>query len=249
MAHIKLNQILAVRKGVQGDTHKLVTELHRQVQKPALLSGISRSYQPLNDDDPALPGESTRVQLLAADALIELGKHLARLFDVNAAIDWTNQHARADLVIDEQVLIPECPATYLLFLEKQLVDIETFIRKLPVLDPSDTWTFDATANAFATPAIRTTKTTKVMRNHVLAEATDKHPAQVQPYTEDTIVGYWQTTKFSGAMPAAELAILLERVTGMTRAVKFARETANLHEVIDPKPGRAVLDYLIGAGRS
>lgn len=42
---------------------------------------------------------------------------------------------------------------------------------------------------------------QVPRNHVKAEATDKHPAQVEVYHEDVPVGYWTTVKFSGALPA------------------------------------------------
>lgn len=246
MAPVKLNQIIAVRKGVQADTHKLITELHRTVQKAPLLSGIARTYEKLNDDDPDLPGESTRVQVVAGTVIQQLALHLGRLFDVNAALDWTNQQAKADLIVDGEVLVADVPATYLLFLEKQLVDVETFIRKLPTLDPSDSWHFDASAGAWATDPVKTTKTSKVMRNHVLAEATDKHPAQVQSYTEDKVVGYWRTVKFSGAMPLGTVAALLARVTKLAEAVKFARENANLQPVVDPKPGKAIFDYLFAA---
>lgn len=245
MAPVKLNQIIAVRNGVQSDTRQEVTQLHRQVQKGPLLSGIARTYEKLNDEDPDLPGESTKVQVVAVEVLRQLATALTRLFDVNAALDWTNTKARADLVVDDNVLIADCPATYLLFLEKQLVDVETFIRKLPVLDPSESWTFDPASGAWATNPVRTTKTTKVMRNHVLAAATDKHPAQVQPYTEDKVVGYWRTVKFSGAVPAADIAELLGRVTRLAQAVKFARENANLQPIDDPKPGKAVFDFLFG----
>ena len=32
------------------------------------------------------------------------------------------------------------------------------------------------------------------------EATEKHPAQVETYTEDIKVGEWTMVKFSGAIP-------------------------------------------------
>jgi hypothetical protein len=35
---------------------------------------------------------------------------------------------------------------------------------------------------------------------VKAEATEKHPAQVEVYHEDVVVGQWKTVKFSGALP-------------------------------------------------
>lgn len=241
----RLNQIIAVRKGVNADAHRTVTELHRTVQKAPLLSGIARTYEKVDDQAPDLPGESTRVQVSAAEVIRQLAQTLTRLFDINAALDWTNQTAVADLVVGDQTLIPAVPVTYLMFLEKQLVDIETFVRKLPTLDPADTWHDDQATGAWATEPVRTTKTAKIPRNHVLAPATDKHPAQVQVWQEDVVVGYWRTVKFSGAMPAAQVTQLLERVTLLAQAVKTARERANMTPVVDPKPGAAVLGYLFG----
>jgi len=239
-----LNQILAVRDGVREDTRRGVTELHREVVKAPRLSGIARTYEKINDAEPDLPSESTRVQLVAADILRQICTKLARLFDVTAAMDWTNQIAKADIVVDGEALARDVPATYLLFLAKQLEDVETIVRKLPVLDPSETWTWNEAAGAWAAEPVKTTRTTKVPRNHVLAAATDKHAAQVQMYTEDVIVGYWRTTKFSGAMQADQVDRLIERLTKLSDAVKFARERANMTEVIDPKPGAALLGYLL-----
>jgi len=39
-------------------------------------------------------------------------------------------------------LLADVPVTYLLFLEKQLTDLRTFVDKLPVLDPSVVWLQD-----------------------------------------------------------------------------------------------------------
>ncbi len=241
----RLNQIIAVRAGVNSDAHRAVTELHRKVQKAPLLSGISRTYEKIDDDAPDLPGESTRVQFVAQEACRQLAAILQRPLDVNAARDWTNQNATADLIVDEAVLLANVPVTYLMFLEKQLVDIETFIRKLPLLDPAETWHRDPASGFWATEPSRTAKTTKMPRSHILAPATDKHPAQVQPWQEDVVVGYWRTVKFSGAMEAARVNELLERVTRLAEAVKTARERANMTEVVDPKPGAALLGYLFG----
>ena len=81
------------------------------------------------------------------------------------------------------------------------------------------------------------------RNHVKAEATDKHPAQVEVYYEDVTVGYWRTVKFSGALPGQRVNELLERVEKLQQAVKFAREEANNTEASDQKVGEKLLSYL------
>jgi hypothetical protein len=145
--------------------------------------------------------------------------------------------------IDGHVLITRAPVTYLLFLEKQLVDLHTFLKKLPVLDASESWVYDAAQDCFATEAVETLRTRKVPRNHVKAEATEKHPAQVEVYYEDITVGFWRTVKFSGALPARRVAELLERVEKLQRAVKFAREEANAYEVKNQKVGEALFSFL------
>jgi hypothetical protein len=91
--------------------------------------------------------------------------------------------------------------------------------------------------------VETLRTRKVPRNHVKAEATEKHPAQVEVYYEDITVGFWRTVKFSGALPARRVAELLERVEKLQRAVKFAREEANAYEVKSQKVGEALFSYL------
>lgn len=126
---------------------------------------------------------------------------LTRLFDVTATKDWANRTAAADVVVDGTVLLPQVPVPYLLFLEKQLTDLHTFVRKLPVLDASEAWNLDPSTDAWKTDPVRTIRTKKVPRNHVKAEATEKHPAQVEVYYEDVPVGYWTTVKFSGALSA------------------------------------------------
>ena len=98
---------------------------------------------------------------------------------------------------------------------------------------------------FASESYQTTKTKKVMKNHVKAEATKEHPAQVETYTEDVIVGYWTTVKFSSAIPAKEKNEMLERVRKLQEAVKCAREEANGMEVESRKIGAAVLNHVFG----
>jgi hypothetical protein len=59
----KLNQIIALEKGVKSRSYANLTEAHQQLQKPPLLSGISRTYRPKDDEGERFPPESTRVQV------------------------------------------------------------------------------------------------------------------------------------------------------------------------------------------
>ncbi|CAN95621.1 MULTISPECIES: DUF7873 family protein [Sorangium] len=242
----RLNQIIAIEKGVKARSHQRLTEAHHALQKPALLSGISRTYRSKDEEGEQLPPEATRVQAKAEDIIRSTADILGELFDVTATKDYANCKARADVVVDGKVLLAGAPVTYLLFLEKQLVDMNTFIKKLPVLDASESWTFDPSADSWATEPVQTARTKKIPRNHVKAEATEKHPAQVEVYHEDVVVGYWKTVKFSGALPARRINELLDRVEKLQKAVKFAREEANNQTVEEQKVGAAVLGFLFGA---
>jgi hypothetical protein len=239
----KLNQIIAVEKGVKSGALRDLTDAHHSLQKPALLSGISRTYQPKDEEGEPLPPESTRVQVKAEEIISRTTAVLTRLFDVTATKDWANREARADVMVDGQAVLHDVPVSYLLFLEKQLVDLHTFVKKLPVLDASESWTHDPSSDSWKTEPVRTVKTKKVPRNHVKAEATENHPAQVEVYYEDVPVGFWTTVKFSGAPPAKRVNELLERVEKLQHTVKFAREEANGIEVTDQRVADAVFGYL------
>jgi len=241
----KLNQIIAIEKGIKAKSFADITPFHHQLQKQALLTGIARTYRPRDDDGDKLPNESTRVQVRASDIITLAKDSLSKLFNITATKDWANCVAKADVMVDGNILIADAPVTYLLFLEKQLVDIHAFVEKLPALDPAEVWHLDTTSNSWATEVIETVKTKKVMKNHVKAEATDKHPAQVEVYTEDVPVGNWSTIKFSGAMPARDIMEIIARVEKLQEAVKFAREEANSIETKKIETADLVFEYLFG----
>jgi hypothetical protein len=175
-------------------------------------------------------------------------EQLSRLFDVTLTKDAANADAVGDIIIDGNVLASDVPVTYLLFLEKELVDIYTFVHKIPVLDPAETWEYDANTDAYATAAAQTAKTKKIPRNHVKwAPPTPDftQPAQVEVWTEDVVVGYWTTVKFSGALPRAEVSGMIERVVKLQEGVKKAREIANTRAVADRAIGSTLLGYVFG----
>lgn len=241
----KLNQIIAVEKGVKSKTQQDLAAVQRRLDKPALLAGIARTYQPKDEEGEELPPESTRVQVKAEDVLRDTAASLTRLFDVTATKDWSNRDARADITVDGTTLLSGVPVSYLLFLEKQLAELAASVRKLPVLDAAESWSLDPSTDSWKTEPVRTVRTKKVPRNHVKAEATEQHPAQVEVYYEDIPVGQWTTVKFSGALPARRVNELLDRVEKLQHAVKFAREEANGVEVTDQQVGDVVFGYLFG----
>jgi len=241
----KLNQIIAVAAGKKTQAQKSITEAYQNLQKSAQLEGISRTYKPKDDEGEQFPAEKKLVQLKVGEAVRGVTAALTELFDVVATQDAANCAAKADVVVEGNPVLRGVPVTTLLFLEKQLVDLHTFVDKLPTLDPGEAWSYSADVDHYVSEPYQTSKTKKIMKNHVKAEATKEHPAQVETYTEDVVVGYWTTLKFSGAVPAKERNEMLDRVKKLQEAVKCAREEANGMEVESKKIGAAVLQYVFG----
>lgn len=242
----RLNQIVALAKDAKSQGESALTKAYHELQKTPLLAGLSRVYAPVDEDGDKLPPESTRVQIRTDDVIKNVVTRMTRMFDVVATQENANTFAKADVVVDDSVLLPQVPVVVLIFLEKQLDNLKTFIRKLPTLDPAENWTFSESANVYATDPAQTTRTKKVPRNHVRAEATDKFPAQVDMWYEDVVAGTWTTVKFSGALPASRVAELLARVERLQEAVVLAREEANSVTVTDVHIGRPFFDYLFAA---
>jgi hypothetical protein len=241
----KLNQIIAVEKGVKSALQGELTRLYHLIQKSALWNGFSKTYSPFSDDETQQrPPESAVVQASGEDLLRELSLVMGRLMDVTATKATANTHAKADVVVDGQTILSAVPVSQLLDLEKMLTDITTLIGKLPVLDPTETWKFDGNRNLYATEPSFTVASKKFPRNHEKAPATDKHPAQVEMYYEDVPVGRWYLQKFSGALPASRVRQLKERVGKLQTAVKFAREEANSIDIADVRHGDKVFGYLL-----
>lgn len=240
----KLNQIIAVEKTVKSSAGAELNTLYHTLQKKDLINGLTRTYEKRNEDDADLPSEVALPQVRIPEVLEQISEQWTRMLDVVATKDWGNTQARADVKIDDEVIIPQAPVTYLLWLEKQLVDLNTVVSKIPTLDPTVSWSYDSTAGYYKSDVQVTTKTKKVPRNHVKAEATDKHPAQVDVFTEDVVVGYWHSIKFSGALPVERVRTLVDRIVSLQTAVKSAREEANSIEVEQTKVGKAIFEYLL-----
>lgn len=240
----KLNQLLAIEKGVKNKAARIETDLYHSLQKSQLFSGLSRVYTPKDEEDgDQLPLEQVAVQIKSETVLDQLSESLTRLIDITATKDTTNTKAKADVVVDGQVVAAGIPVTTLIFLEKELEKLAAFVGKIPVLDPAQKWDYDPNRGVHVAEPVETVRTKKVPRNHVLYEATKEHPAQVQMFTEDQIVGTWRKTEFSGAMPADRIAEITSRIDKLRTAVKFAREEANSVNVEDVHIGERVLDFL------
>lgn len=240
----KLCQVVPVQSGLKTRAYDALKTAHKELQKPALLDGFSRTYRPFVDtEEERLPPETKNIQLKATDAIAHTMKVLTEAFDIEATLNWGNCAAKADVVVDGKVLIKDAPVTYLLYLGHQLDDLATFIDKLPTLDPAETWKWDENQACYATEPTELARTKKVPTVITKAQATKEHPAQTEVFMEDKQIGRYTTTKRSGALPVARVNELRDRVQKLRDAVKTAREAANSIEVEKIQVGAAVLNFL------
>jgi hypothetical protein len=241
----RLCQIVALESGIRNREHRTVTDAWKQLQKPALLSGISRVYQPRADDGEPLPAENTRVQVTVESVIEQSIAETTRLLDITATRDYGNCVARADVKVAgvEEPLLRDVPVVYLIFLAKQIQNLRDIIARFPVHDQADRWV-PAGGGVYRTdPPVTTYRERKVPRNHVKDPGSDRHPAQVDVYFENVVVGEWTATKFTGGITVDRHAELLRRVDALAAAVSDAREEANSMHVEDVSTGGALLGWL------
>lgn len=239
----KLNQLIAALKGKKSRLDNQKSTAYQQMQKPELLNGLTRRYTPKDEDGEILPIEDKPI-ITTCQALIDaLRASMQELIDCTGTVDLANTMAKADIVVDGKTIIANVPVTHLLFLEKQLVDLHTFVSKLPVLDPAEHWEYDAVSSTYRSKPSHSIRNKKVSKPVVMYPATPEHPAQVQLVTEDVFVGTWELCKFSSAIPQQEKNSLIKRVNQLQEAVKYAREAANTIDVTPFSSGTALLAFV------
>lgn len=243
MSH--LSQIIAVEKDHKDKASQELTRAATVLSNGGKLTGIARTYTPREENGTTMPSESTRVQVKAAHVVKDIQAHLVSLFDVVATKDWANCQAKADIVVDGKVLAASVPATYILFLEKQLAELLAFAKKLPVLDPAFSWMHDQSQDCWVTPPTETVRTRKVKKSQTAFEGNAHHPPQFIVWDEDAAEGTWSTLHYSGAMQQHEINAIIERIEKLQKAVKFAREEANRQEVTHQHVGADILQYVFG----
>ena len=226
----RLNQIVAVEKGVKAAASKVMDTLYKELQKTAMFDGFVKTYTPKDDADESAPPQQSRVQRKVDDVMSELVESMTPFMDTTLAKDAANCEAAADIVVDFHSVAYKVPITFLLFLEKRLIDLHTVVEHIPTLDSAEDWTWDQPRGMFVTPATVTSRTKKVQRALTLTQATDKFPATAERITEDVYVGDWLLIKHSARWPEHKRLRMLARIETLQRAVKEAREEANSLEV-------------------
>jgi hypothetical protein len=240
---MKLNQLIAILQSVKNNAAKGKTEVYQLAQKGGLFQGLSRTYQSREEDGFVYPSESQKLTLKANELIEKFVLASTEFLDLAATQDRANTQAQAAVVVDGTTILSEVPVSYLLFLEKQLQDVKTFVLSLPVLPIDKDWQRDPNRDCYVTSPKETVKTKKITDFVVAYEATEHHPAQIKEVSKDVIEGIWSLVEFSGALPQDRVNLLLSRVDKLQKAVLKAREEANSREIEQHQVAGAVFGYL------
>jgi hypothetical protein len=239
----RMNQVVAIEKEVKARTQQNITNIYKSFQKPDLFNGFTKKYRPLDDEGEKFADENKKVICNVENLLNSVIESMTESFDFTLTKDTGNTNAFADIIVDGKTIAHTVPSTFIIYLEKQLIDIRTMVNSIPTLDINEDWKPDVNSNLYKTEPIETHRTKKVPKVLVKYEATDKHPAQTEVYNEDVIIGYWNTEKLSGAMSIPGKESILKRIEKLIKAVKIAREKANNTDVVKQEIGDAIFSYI------
>lgn len=242
----KLSALLGLLQGAKAKLKGPRDSAYKDFQRSALFTGFFRTYRPVDEENgERYPDEGEIVQLNVEEILAGLTAEWARVLDLQASVDRTNQVAAGQLTIGTGIW--DLPATTLVWLDKQLVDLHTLIGKAPEVNPTKTWELDPASGDLRTPVRVSNKSKKIPKALVMHPGNDRHPAQVQAYQEDVTIGHWDSVDISGATTPTRKRQILDRIDLLRDQVKIALAEANSTEVIDIRFGGVLLNHILAQG--
>ena len=246
----KLHEIIAVEGDLQNTANKVIEEAVQTFSKKVEHFIEQLSLLRMHDEGRQDENTSDHKAMVTTvgEKLSYVGKHLIKYYDAISRKERTNQEARADLVINGNVLIADMPGTLLLGLESRLRSFRTMCESIPTLQPGIVWEHDESRAGrvykMSEPRKRF-KTEKIKESKVIVQPTKEFPAQVDTWTVDKPCGTITDQIWSGMLSPAEKSDLIGRVDTILRAVKKARQRANEAEVVDLRIGKIIIDYILG----
>ena len=253
----KLHELLAVEGDLEGSYKKIIEEAKTTFSKRAdHFFGFHRKCEMYDESATAPPDEYKEMDTTVQDKLNYTQDFIVRYFDAVLQKEQTNQEAKADLIVDGEVISTDLPATFLLGLESRLKAVRSMYETLPTLPPGVKWEKDPTRGkdiwVTAHPE-KKPKTAKTFQHKVLVpaqfpkegEGGQSLPAQIEKWEETITVGMYVKTVWSGMVTPAQKSDYLSRIDKLIRATKKARQRANSTQVIKRTIGEKLFNFING----
>lgn len=244
----KLHEVLAVEGDLRSTAETVQKEASGTFDKRAahFLQTTAETRYFADADTKLDTTEYKKMETTVVEKLAYVAEMVTRYYDAYLQKEATNQTARANVEINGKIFLENVPVVVLLGMEQRLRELREVYRMIPTLQPGPTWKRDPTLSWGAYRSEHPEKrflTKKTKKAFILAESTDKHPAQVQALDEDVPVAERITTTWSGMLSVHEKSLLLDRVDVLIQAFKRSRQRANEAELVQREMGRTIFDYL------
>lgn len=184
----------------------------------------------LDENAPAEPETHEELTDTVQNRLEYFSDHAIKHINLYFQKEASNQMAKADLIVEDIVLIQDAPSTFLLGMEEKLKEIRSVYESIPTLQSGVKWEIDKGHEKEgvyrASHDVVKNKTARSIESKVLHPGTDKHPPQIEKWMVDVKVGEVINTYWSGMLSPADKAKRLERLDTLLAACKRARTRAN-----------------------
>lgn len=243
----KLHELLAAESNVAAAYKFVSDETINVFGKPDHFVRAVTVDSYFNEEDHKLNKTETKNNVTTVDDRLKytFGRPFTSRLNLLAQKDRTNQEARADVVVNGEVLLKGVPATTLLSLETMLADKRRELSAIPTLSPGLPWVWDEHVVLWKTSEPQVSfRTKKTIRPIVMHEGSKEHPAQVQPVSEDIPVARIEKTVYSGMATSGEKADIIARLDALIVAVKKARQRANRADVVKLEIGNPIAAFIL-----
>ena len=239
----KFHALLAVEGDVKATADRAIRQAEMIfTRKQDVFIGTKRTYETLIDGGTELDPEGKELTTTVTKVLDALIQPVKRSIDVAYQKELGNTKASADLIIDDEVLASDVPATALLNLETKLKALRALYGHIPTLQDGVAWAV-RTDGVYENKGVKT-RTEKQLDSKILYNATEHHPAQIEKISKDVPVGKWTTVVEAGLLSSAEKTRLLERIDALLIATKKARMRANDTDYEKVTIGKKIFDYIL-----
>lgn len=248
----KLHEVLAVMTDLETTARNIRDEaIVTFTKKPTHFTGYHKTLKMFDEarkEEEKGAEDHKALVTTVKDKLEYMESSQVKYLDALWQQESTNQKATADLVIGEQVILKDAPAVFLLALESRLKAIRAVFAAIPTLDPGVKWELDPSQGDSIYKSVNpetSQKQEKQIRHQVLVPPTEQHPAQIEKWFENVVVGTYSTVKYNGTISPGEKSEYLLRIDALIQATKQARQRANSTSVEKKQVARALFDFILG----
>lgn len=245
----KLHELLAVEGDLESnvirDIDNATLTFTRKIEN---FRKYERHYKPMVENEPEQPVEYVPMVNTVDEILTEMMTSWSKYINVNIQKEYTNQIAKADLIVDGILLAKDVPATALLSLENKLKKLKNVFSVIPTLH-SNEWDVDGDLSCDRYTIYKMkhdeqkNRTVKSFAHKVLVPPTDKHPAQIEKWEENIVVGKYIKYTWSSELPSYNKNNYLSKIDKLMKEIKMARQRANEAEIIKTNIGNEIMKFI------